>query len=82
MNNMKKLLSILILCFCFSSFIQGKVKLPAMMGDHMILQQNSNAEVQWTDPSKKDYKDFLRRVPHLVAVYIYVVDRIGCAISA
>lgn len=27
------------------------------------------AEVQWTDPSKKDYKDFLRRVPHLVAVY-------------
>lgn len=27
------------------------------------------AEVQWTDPSKKDYKGFLRRVPHLVAVY-------------
>ena len=50
---MKKLLSILILCFCFSSFIQGKVKLPAMMGDHMILQQNSSVKLWgWADNKK------------------------------
>lgn len=37
---------------------------------YMVLpRQGAVAEVQWTDPSKKDYKDFLRRVPHLVAVY-------------
>lgn len=37
---------------------------------YMVLPRlGSAAEVQWTDPSKKDYKDFLRRVPHLVAVY-------------
>ena len=53
MNNMKKLLSILILCFCFSSFIQGKVKLPAMMGDHMIPQQNSSVKLWgWVDNKK------------------------------
>lgn len=37
---------------------------------YMVLPRlGAAAEVQWTDPSKKDYKDFLRRVPHLVAVY-------------
>ena len=37
---------------------------------YMVLPRlGAVAEVQWTDPSKKDYKDFLRRVPHLVAVY-------------
>lgn len=37
---------------------------------YMVLPRlGATAEVQWTDPSKKDYKDFLRRVPHLVAVY-------------
>lgn len=37
---------------------------------YMVLPRLGAAEeVQWTDPSKKDYKDFLRRVPHLVAVY-------------
>lgn len=37
---------------------------------YMLLPRlGAAAEVQWTDPSKKDYKDFLRRVPHLVAVY-------------
>lgn len=35
----------------------------------VLLRLGAAAEVQWTDPSKKDYKDFLRRVPHLVAVY-------------
>lgn len=36
---------------------------------YMVLPRlGAAAEVQWTDPSKKDYKDFLRRVPHLVAV--------------
>ena len=38
---------------------------------YMVLPRlGAAAEVQWTDPSKKDYKDFLRRVPHLVAVYV------------
>lgn len=37
---------------------------------YMVLPRlGAAAEVQWTDSSKKDYKDFLRRVPHLVAVY-------------
>lgn len=37
---------------------------------YMVLPRlGAAAEVQWTAPSKKDYKDFLRRVPHLVAVY-------------
>lgn len=37
---------------------------------YMVLPRlGAAAEVQWTDPSKKDYKDFLRRAPHLVAVY-------------
>lgn len=37
---------------------------------YMVLPRlGAAAEVHWTDPSKKDYKDFLRRVPHLVAVY-------------
>lgn len=37
---------------------------------YMVLPRlGAAAEVQWTDHSKKDYKDFLRRVPHLVAVY-------------
>lgn len=37
---------------------------------YMVLPRlGAAAEVQWTNPSKKDYKDFLRRVPHLVAVY-------------
>lgn len=37
---------------------------------YMVLPRlGAAAEVQWTDPSKKDNKDFLRRVPHLVAVY-------------
>lgn len=37
---------------------------------YMVLPRlGAVAEVQWTDPSKKDYKGFLRRVPHLVAVY-------------
>lgn len=37
---------------------------------YMVLPRlGAAAEVQWTDPSKKDYKDFLRRVPYLVAVY-------------
>lgn len=37
---------------------------------YMVLPRlGAAAEVQWTDPSKKDYKDFLRRVPRLVAVY-------------
>lgn len=36
---------------------------------YMVLPRlGAVAEVQWTDPSKKDYKGFLRRVPHLVAV--------------
>lgn len=37
---------------------------------YMVLPRlGAAAEVQWSDPTKKNYKDFLRRVPHLIAVY-------------
>ena len=40
-NSMKKHFLLLILSLLFLPIAQGKVKLPAMMGDHMVLQQNS-----------------------------------------
>lgn len=37
----------------FFIFYTGKVKLPAMMGDHMILQQNSSVKLWgWADNKK------------------------------
>ena len=37
----------------FFSLAQDKVKLPAMMGDHMVLQQNSSVKLWgWADGKK------------------------------
>ena len=41
---MKRQLLIPALLLLFLPFAQGKVKLPAMMGDHMVLQQNSTVK--------------------------------------
>ena len=42
---MKKHFLLLILSLLFLPLAQGKVKLPAMMGDHMVLQQNSSVTI-------------------------------------
>ena len=48
---MKKHFLLLILSLLFLPIAQGKVKLPAMMGDHMVLQQNSSVKLWgWADP--------------------------------
>lgn len=50
---MKKHFPILILFFLFFPSVQGKVKLPAMMGDRMVLQQNSSVKLWgWADGKK------------------------------
>lgn len=41
---MKKHFLIFTISLLFFSLAQGKVKLPAMMGDHMVLQQNSSVK--------------------------------------
>lgn len=46
------------LCFCFlliTSFsAKADIKLPAIIGDHMVLQQNSNCKLWgWSNPSEK-----------------------------
>lgn len=50
---MKKHFLLLILSLLFLPIAQGKVKLPAMMGDHMVLQQNSSVKLWgWADGKK------------------------------
>ncbi len=50
---MKKHFLLLILSLLFLPTAQGKVKLPAMMGDHMVLQQNSSVKLWgWADGKK------------------------------
>lgn len=50
---MKKLLCLFTLFFIFSSLTQSKIKLPAIMGNHMILQQNSSVKLWgWADHKK------------------------------
>ena len=50
---MKKHFLLLILSLLFLPLAQGKVKLPAMMGDHMVLQQNSSVKLWgWADGKK------------------------------
>ena len=44
-NSMKRHLLILVLSLLFFPVTQGKIKLPAMMGDHMVLQQNSSVKL-------------------------------------
>ena len=50
---MKKHFLIFTISLLFFSLAQGKVKLPAMMGDHMVLQQNSSVKLWgWADGKK------------------------------
>ena len=50
---MKKHFLIFTLSLLFFSLAQGKVRLPAMMGDHMVLQQNSSVKLWgWADGKK------------------------------
>ena len=50
---MKRYIGIWVLCFLSLSFVQGKIKLPAMMGNHMVLQQNSSVKLWgWADNKK------------------------------
>ena len=50
---MKRYISIWVLCFLSLTFAQGKIKLPAMMGEHMVLQQNSSVKLWgWADNKK------------------------------
>lgn len=52
-NSMKRHLLILVLSLLFFPVTQGKIKLPAMMGDHMVLQQNSSVKLWgWADGKK------------------------------
>lgn len=47
---MKKFFCMLILFFMILPFIQGKIRLPAMMGNHMVLQQSSTIKLWgWAD---------------------------------
>ena len=50
---MKRQLLIPALLLLFLPFAQGKVKLPAMMGDHMVLQQNSSVRLWGRADGKK-----------------------------
>lgn len=50
---MKRQLLIPALLLLFLPFAQGKVKLPAMMGDHMVLQQNSSVKLWGRADGKK-----------------------------
>ena len=50
---MKKHFLIFTISLLFFTLAQGKVKLPAMMGDHMVLQQNSSVKLWgWADGKK------------------------------
>lgn len=50
---MKRYFLIFALSLLFFPLAQGKVKLPAMMGDHMVLQQNSSVKLWgWADGKK------------------------------
>ena len=45
---------IFISLFGFNSIIHATVKLPAIFGDHMVLQQKSQVAVWgWADPGEK-----------------------------
>lgn len=50
---MKRYFLICVLSLLFFPLAQGKVKLPAMMGNHMVLQQNSSVKLWgWADGKK------------------------------
>lgn len=54
MKNVRILLSVLLLSFLVQVAHGASLKLPAILGDHMVLQQNSFAKIWgWTEPSGK-----------------------------
>lgn len=66
---MKKHFLLLILSLLFLPIAQGKVKLPAMMGDHMVLQQNSSVKLWgWADGKKSNCHHFVEQ-PDLSGIY-------------
>lgn len=68
-NSMKKHFLLLILSLLFLPIAQGKVKLPAMMGDHMVLQQNSSVKLWgWADGQKSNCHHFVEQ-PDLSGIY-------------
>ena len=65
-NSMKKHFLLLILSLLFLPIAQGKVKLPAMMGDHMVLQQNSSVKLWgWADGNCHHFVE----QPYLSGIY-------------
>ena len=59
---MKKHFLIFTLSLLFFSLAQGKVRLPAMMGDHMVLQQNSSVKLWgWADGKKVTVYDEVQK---------------------
>ena len=54
MKNVRTLFSVLLLGFMVQAAHGASLKLPAILGDHMVLQQNSFARIWgWTEPSGK-----------------------------
>ncbi|MCE1199596.1 MAG: sialate O-acetylesterase, partial [Marinilabiliales bacterium] len=44
----------LVLCFASAGFVKAEVRLPAILGSHMVLQQNSEVNLWgWCGPSEK-----------------------------
>ena len=67
-NGMKRHLLILVLSLLFFPVTQGKIKLPAMMGDHMVLQQNSSVKL-WGWADGKSNRHYFVEQPDLSGVY-------------
>ena len=66
---MKKHFLLLILSLLFLPLAQGKVKLPAMMGDHMVLQQNSSVKIMGVGQTAKKYRHYFMEQPDLSGIY-------------
>ena len=51
--NTKTFLGAVICCFILTSITKAAVRLPAIIGSHMILQQNSNVKIWgWCESSE------------------------------
>lgn len=66
---MKKHFLLLILSLLFLPIAQGKVKLPAMMGDHMVLQQNSSVKLWGVGGRQKSNCHHFVEQPDLSGIY-------------
>ena len=49
---MKKLIYLFLFIFCFAGTLTAKVTLPALLGDNMVLQQQSDVKIWgWSEPN-------------------------------